>query len=294
MNVRYPAMLALCALVLSACQGGFGSGGTAAPGGVAPPVNAQVPATPVPATAKPSPSASSTTPPGNTVSYPITTASSSLKCPQDQGFSCTLQLQLSPSPQPSSSASGSPSASPTPTPTPSPVPSGSASASPSPSPTPAGAHITLQIEGLPKSAPKMNNPDPKAVATVALIALRLHTDTDVTLAGKAIADFTLPKEQLGGRGFAAQLYHEATHKGKTSDTFIGSYANSKIDGTTLHFELPTPPLPIKKDETWLLVLYGDELPSASASPRVSPSASPSLSPSASPSSSTSPSPSPSP
>ena len=52
----------------------------------------------------------------------------------------------------------------------------------------------------------MNNPDPKAVATVALVALRLRTDADVTLAANVTADFTLPKEQLGGRGFAVQLY----------------------------------------------------------------------------------------
>jgi hypothetical protein len=128
----------------------------------------------------------------------------------------------------------------------------------------------------------MNNPDPKAVATVALVSLRLRTDTDVTLTGKVLADYTLPKEQLGGRGFAVQLYHEdVSKKHKTTDTFMGSYAKSKLEGTTLHFELDSPPLQIKKDETWLLVLYGDEVPSASASPKTSPSGSPSASPSGS-------------
>ena len=140
----------------------------------------------------------------------------------------------------------------------------------------------------------MNNPDPKAVATVALVALRLHTDADVTLAGDVTADFTLPKEQIGGRGFAVQLYHESTgKKHKVTDTFFGSYAKSKLNDTTLTFELTAPSLQIKKDETWLLVLYGDELPSASTSPSHSPSASPSASPSGSPSASASPSGSPS-
>jgi hypothetical protein len=137
----------------------------------------------------------------------------------------------------------------------------------------------------------MNNPDPKAVAAVALVSLRLRTDADVTLAGKVMADYTLPKEQVGGRGFAVQLYREDVKKKKTSDTFIGSYSKSKLEGTTLHFELDSPPLQIKKGEVWLLVLYGDEMPSASASPKTSPSASssgsPSGSPSASPSSSSS-------
>jgi hypothetical protein len=137
----------------------------------------------------------------------------------------------------------------------------------------------------------MNNPDPKAVATVALVSLRLRTDADVTLTGKVLVDYTLPKEQVGGRGFAVQLYHEDVKKKKTTDTFFGSYAKSKLEGTTLHFELDSPPLQIKKDETWLLVLYGDELPSASASPKTSPSGSPSASPSGSPTGSPSASPS---
>ena len=159
------------------------------------------------------------------------------------------------------------------------------SPTPTPAPTASGTHITVHITGLPKDAPKMNNPDPKAVATIALVSLRLRTDADVTLAGKVLVDYTLPKEQIGGRGFAVQLYHEDVKKKKTTDTFFGSYAKSKLEGTTLHFELDSPPLQIKKDETWLVVLYGDELPSASASPKTSTSGSPGEpgSPSASPS-----------
>jgi hypothetical protein len=148
---------------------------------------------------------------------------------------------------------------------------------------------------LPKDAPKMENPNPKAVSTVALVTLRLRTDADVTLAGKMIVDYTLPKEQIGGRGFAVQLYRESVKKKKTVQTFFGSYSKSHLDGTTLHFELDAPALPVKKDEVWLLVLYGDELPSASASaaPSSSASAGASASPSASASASASPSGSPS-
>jgi hypothetical protein len=134
---------------------------------------------------------------------------------------------------------------------------------------------------MPKDAPKMENPDPKAVATVPLVTLRLHTDNDITLLGKMTIDYTLPKEQVGGRGFAVQLYHEGNKKKKTTETFFGSYAESKLNGTTLHFELNAPALQVKKDEVWLLVLYGDELPSKTSSPSASPSGSPSASASAS-------------
>jgi hypothetical protein len=153
---------------------------------------------------------------------------------------------------------------------------------------------------MPKDAPKMENPDPKAVATVALVALHMHMDADVTLAGKMTIDYTLPKEQIGGRGFAVQLFHEGTKRKKTTDSFMGNYAQSKLNGTTLHFEINAPALQVKKDEVWLLVLYGDELPSATESPSQSPSAkpttssSPSASPSVSPSASASASPTPTP
>lgn len=129
----------------------------------------------------------------------------------------------------------------------------------------------------------MVNPDPKALATIALMTIRLHTDADEILEGKAIAEFTLPKEQIGGRGFAVQLFHESVKKKKTTDDFIGNYADSKLKDQTLRFELTMPKLQVKKDETWLLVLYGDELPSASASPGASASPNASASPVASPS-----------
>ena len=115
----------------------------------------------------------------------------------------------------------------------------------------------------------MINPDPKAVATVALMEVRLRTDADEVLQGKATADFTLPKEQIGGRGFAVQLFREYEKKKKRTDDFVGSYSDSKLNNNTLHFQLAMPKLEVKKNETWMLVLYGDELPGASASPGAS-------------------------
>jgi hypothetical protein len=292
------AVILSVALLLSACQGSFGSGGTSAPGGVNPPVMSPGPNA-LPQTPTPKPSGAATTPPGDEVTYPIASAASGLKCPQDQGFSCTVTFAVvgaSPSPSPSPSGSASPSPSPTPTPTPTPTPSGSpgASASPSPTPTATGPHVTLRVAGMPKDAPKMENPDPKAVATVALMTLRMHTDADVTLAGQMTIDYTIPQEQIGGRGFAVQLFHEGTKKRKESETFVGSFSKSHLTGTTLHFEINAPALQVKKDEVWLLVLYGDELPSKTPSPSPSPSGSPSAkpSPSVSPNGSASPSASP--
>jgi hypothetical protein len=142
----------------------------------------------------------------------------------------------------------------------------------------------LASSALPKDAPKMVNPDEKAVATVALMQIRLKTDADEVLQGKAIAEFTLPKEQIGGRGFAVQLFRESVKKKKTTDDFIGTYADSKLlQDTTLRFQLMMPKLQVKKDETWLLVLYGDEMPSASGSPGASASPNASTSPASNPS-----------
>lgn len=141
--------------------------------------------------------------------------------------------------------------------------------------------MTIKLDALPKDAPAMTNPDPKAVATTALLAVRMTVDADVAINGAASADFTLPQEQIGGRGFAVQLFEETHRKKKVIDHYLGSYAQSTLSGTTLHFALTSPAVTVKKGETWLLVLYGDERPSASASPM--PSGSPAVSPSAAPS-----------
>ncbi len=311
MIVRRSLIAAGFALALTACQGGFG--GTSAPG-VNPPVNpppagALGPATIAPA---PSPTGSPGIPPGSTASYAFKGAAQGFQCPQVDGFTCFIRLNMpqpSPSPSPSSgsstgrpSATPSPTPSPTPTPTPSPSPapsgSGIPSAAPSAVPTGAGPQITLTLEALPKNAPAMLNPDPKAVATDALLAVRLHADADIALHGRASADFTLPKEQIGGRGFAIQLFHESLDRHKrVVETYLGSYAKSTLKGTTLHFDLALPQITVKKNEVWLFVLYGDERPSAtsaaspspgassagSAAPSGSPQPTPSAAPTASPS-----------
>ena len=134
----------------------------------------------------------------------------------------------------------------------------------------------------------MESPNPAATKTTALFSIRLTADTDAILLGKAFADFTLPQEQIGTRMFAVQLFHETASKKKVTDNYLGSYIESKIEGNTVSFGLDVPKFQIKKDEVWLIVLYGEDVPpsgSPSASPNASPSGSPSASPSGSPSAS---------
>lgn len=121
----------------------------------------------------------------------------------------------------------------------------------------------------------MTNADHK---TTALIALRVTTDADAIVEGHARAEFTLPKDEIGNRGFAVQLYRESKTKHRHMFSYVGSYDKSKVDGQTLRFEFVVPKVQIKKGETWVFVLYGDD---RTASPSPSPSASdvPSASPS---------------
>ncbi|MDQ2866707.1 MAG: hypothetical protein M3R51_10830 [Candidatus Eremiobacteraeota bacterium] len=281
---------------LGACQGGFSGGGTASP--VNPPVNQVAPGALNPTT-EPSPSISPQASSGpQDATFSFASGPKGLACPQQNGFSCTLYLNMSdaqyaallatPSPLPSGRGKKpTPTPSPTPTPTESPSPGGSLSPSPSPSP---GAQVKLTLASLPKDAPAMVNPDKKALATVSLLSLRLSATDDIAISGHQSLQFTLPKEQIGGRGFAIQLFHETTGKhNKRSDQFIGSYSQSSLKDTTLIFRFTSPKISVKKGETWLFMLYGDELPSASESPQTSGSPSASATPAAkSPASSASP------
>lgn len=284
-------VLLAATLGISACTGSQFGGGTAIPGGVAPPVNstqaipgAQPTMTPPGSVASPAVAASS--PPA---SHPFSQASTTgIPCPTVAGFGCTFffnQPPETPAPSPTPSGKGArPTATPSPTPTPTPTPTASAGAStsPTPSPTPA-AEMNLTLVAMPKDVPSMVNPDPKALATKALAAVTMSTTADVLIQGRSSVIFTLPKEQIGGRGFAIQLYQETVRKKRLERHYVGSYNVSTIKDGTLRFAFNAPKLVVKKGETWLVVLYGDELPvSASASPSALPMASPSASPSATP------------
>ncbi len=266
-------ILAAAALLLSACSD-MGSGmSSGSGGGITPPVQANAAGSPggMHASASPGqPTATPSAPPGDTATYSLADASNGIRCPDVNGYSCIVHLNV---PVPTASP-GKGAATPSPSPTPSP----SVSSSPAPSPTPTPS-LTLHLEEQTKDAPAMVNPDTKAVATEALIALRVTANADVTLSGKTSVDFILPQGQMGGRSFALQLFHETNGRhGRHSDTFIGSYSKATATDTTLHYEVTPPQVTTKRGETWLLVLYANEQPSATVSPTTSPTPTASASP----------------
>jgi hypothetical protein len=130
--------------------------------------------------------------------------------------------------------------------------------------------------------------------TVALMLVQLTTNADFALDGWVNVQFTLPKAQIDGRGFAVQLFQVNKEKKGVSYKPIWTFDKSTLNDTTLSFWFQAPPkMKIAKGSTYTLVLYGDDKSAASAAPSGSPSASPSGSPSASASGSASVSPSPS-
>ena len=106
----------------------------------------------------------------------------------------------------------------------------------------------------------MESPNPAATKTLALFSIHLDADADAVLQGKAYADFTVPQDQLDNRMFAVQLFRETVSKKKVTDSYIGSYIESKVEGNTVSFGLDVPKFQIKKDEVWLIVLYGEDIP----------------------------------
>ena len=296
-RLALPAAAAL-ALLLAACQGsGLGSGGGfGSGGGLEPPVNgsgpmpgqggngAGYPGEPSPfGTPTPSP------PPGDANAYPFAQVQQGWTCPEVSGFTCTLRFNLPPATPTPAPGKHTPAPTPSPTPTPTPPPD-DGSATPTPSQTPEGGFVNILLSALPKTAPAMVNPDPHAITTTSLLSLQLRSDTTQTLQGRAILDFTLPKSEIPDRGFALQLFHQMNVKGKIVNTFVASYSKSTVKDATLRFDFTLPAITVVKNETWLLVLYGDDLPKKSAAPSPSPSASaspasssvPSSSPSAAP------------
>jgi hypothetical protein len=125
--------------------------------------------------------------------------------------------------------------------------------------------------------------------TVALMSVQMTTNGDFPLDGWANAQFTLPKDQIDGRGFAVQLFLVEKQKKSVNYKPIWTFDKSTINDTTLTFSFLPPKMKIDKGSTYMLVLYGDDKSTASsAAPSASASASASASPSASPNASPSP------
>jgi hypothetical protein len=118
-----------------------------------------------------------------------------------------------------------------------------------------------------------------ALNVVALMMVTLTTSADFPLNGLAIAQFTLPKEQIGGRGFALQLFLQRTQGKSKSYAPVLSLDKSSLEKETLIFGFMPPKITVAKGNTYVLVLYGTDIsassaPTGSASPSPNPSSSP--------------------
>ncbi|HEV2260716.1 MAG TPA: hypothetical protein VGR69_00275 [Candidatus Rubrimentiphilum sp.] len=248
----------ICALAVTACSGNYSTGTQPNP---IPPANA-TPAVATNASATPGAKTATAkqTSPGNAV-YPLADASNGFACPDTtEGFACVLRFNVkgtaSPSPSPQS-----------------PGPQPSSSESPSPAPTgSAPPSITLHATALPKDAPRMLHPPGNALDVIALMTVALSTSADFPLDGAAIAQFTLPKEQIGGRGFALQLFVQRVQGKTKSFAPVLSLDKASLQKNVLTFGFIPPKITVAKNTTYILALYATDLakstpPPASASPK---------------------------
>ncbi len=138
---------------------------------------------------------------------------------------------------------------------------------------------------MPKDAPPMYHTPVNTLDVVPLLMVHLSPSGDFALDGRAVAQFTLPKEQIGERGFAVQLFQATTHKKRTDYKPIWTFEKSALKDNTLTFEFTPPKMTITKGATYVMVLYGDDKSKVSPSPSGSPSGSaiPSATPSTVPS-----------
>lgn len=283
------------ALALGACSGDFGTGtgmpqsnpippmgsGTPVPGQMGGPnglPQSQSQFTPLP----------NTSPQPGGGSFPMSDASTTgFTCPQTAAnYGCELKFNLPPpTPTPSPNAKGQKAtATPSPTPTPTPTPDDSddnAPDTPTPSPSPTPVSVLLRAEANPKDAPEMMHLPQNTLDVVPLMLVSVTPGGDFKLAGYAQAQFTIPKEETQGRGFALQLFQEDSSHHKTVYNPLWTLNKSVLQDSTLTFTFNMKPaITIPKGATYALVLYADDLAKSSPSPSASPS--PTVSPSTAP------------
>jgi hypothetical protein len=131
----------------------------------------------------------------------------------------------------------------------------------------------LNAEALPKAAPAMVHVPKNALSVTALMMVTITTTADFPLNGLAIAQFTLPKEQIGSRGFALQLFLQRTQGKTKSYAPVLSLDKASLQKEMLIFGFTPPKITVSKGNTYVLVLYGTDI-SASSAPSAAASASP--------------------
>src|SRR5581483_12305761 len=201
----------------------------------------------------------------NMAQYPLSQGPNGMKCPNvvqfNAQYGCSIAFNI---PAPSASGSPKPTASPTPTPQPSPSADSDDSddSDASPTATPGGGTMTLQVEPLPKDIPSMNNPNPLLMRVAPVVAVRLQSNMDFTLNGRATVQYTIPPLQYQGRSFVLQLFNETTFRGKRADQYIGSYAKYTTPSAgVIQFAFTLPRgVSVRHTQVWLLALYGGTLP----------------------------------
>lgn len=115
--------------------------------------------------------------------------------------------------------------------------------------------------------------------TVALMMVQMTTNSDFNVDGWANAQFTLPKTEVDGRGFAVQLFQVNKRKKGVEYKPVWTFDKSTLNDTTLTFSFQPPKMKIAKGSTYMLVLYGDDRSAAaSAAPSAEPSGEPTAPP----------------
>ncbi len=108
---------------------------------------------------------------------------------------------------------------------------------------------------------------PKDVTKVtALMTVAISTSADFPLNGLAIASFTLPKDQIPGRGFALQLFLQRMQGKTKAYAPVISLDKSSLQKNTLIFGFTPPKFTVAKNNTYVLVLYATDIAGASAAP----------------------------
>ncbi|MBC5799642.1 MAG: hypothetical protein GIW94_06645 [Candidatus Eremiobacteraeota bacterium] len=176
---------------------------------------------------------------------------------------------VAPASVPPSPSSAAPSFGPSPSPSISPAAAPSArGAKPagSPAPSPSPPKIATKTIAYPDDAPAAPSPEPSGnVQTYgvrkALVRGYVNSATPLDLYGLGAIRFTIPAdEQKDGRGFTIALFESGRHH---HQSLIAFDADAKLNGSVVSVS-DTQPLVLRKDTGYLLMLYGDELPSTPA------------------------------
>ena len=142
---------------------------------------------------------------------------------------------------------------------PSAAPSGKASPGPSAKPK-----IVTKTTIYPDDAPAVPTPEPSGdVQTFfkrqALVRGYLLPAADLSLYGLNAVRFTIPsEEQTAGRGFTIAVFESGK---KHHDKMLAYDSNPKLEDDVVSSSVANSPIAMKKNQLYLVVLYGDEQPS---------------------------------